>query len=273
MAQRDKDKERKLIAKLEAHQAAEIRCLQALHGLSSEEDIGVDGKDIDIEQEDASVTANRSASPDSSMQSKDLAKSSPDEGLSANSQPLHSQVQPPIPKEWDAEWDNDLLRQRIEERTRNPGCGGDQWKSSLLFALIEKSVTNARLDFPNVDPQDPAAGFINSTALQDLGRFTFKRDPSAPEESGVAGNVYREINAFTPSALGTNLLSNAKDDHHDYFTIYAVLRRHLSTSNADRNYYYGHGFDDELGSPRHVRESSLFLLIKCNQIVHNTPFL
>ncbi|KAF8251253.1 hypothetical protein K440DRAFT_102557 [Wilcoxina mikolae CBS 423.85] len=174
MAQRDKDKARKLIAKLEAHQAAEIRCLRALHGLSSEEDIGVDDKDIDIEEDALSVAANRSA-PDSSVQSKDLAESSPDEGPSANSHPLPSQVQCPIPKEWDAEWDNDLLRRRIEERIRDPGCGGDQWKS-----------------FPNVDPQDPAAGFINSTALRDLGRFTFKRDLSALEEPGAAGNVLRD---------------------------------------------------------------------------------
>jgi hypothetical protein len=142
MAQRDKDKARKLIAKLEAHQAAEIRCLRALHGISSE-DIGVDDKDIDIE-EDALPVTNRSASPDSSVQSKDPAKSSPNEGPSANSQPFPNQVQSLIPKEWDAEWGNDLLHQRIEERICDPGCGGDQWKSSLFFMLIKRSVTNMR---------------------------------------------------------------------------------------------------------------------------------
>jgi hypothetical protein len=89
----------------------------------------------------------------------------------------------------------------------------------------------------------------------------------------ITDHVYSEINAFTPSALAAVLLSSAKDDHHDYSTIYAALRRHLSTSNADRNYYMGHGFDNVLDdgstSTRHVRESSLFLFIKCNLIAHN----
>ena len=41
------------------------------------------------------------------------------------------------------------------------------------------------------------------------------------------------INAFTPSALSTVLLSDANNDHD---SIYAALRRHVSTTYADRHY-------------------------------------
>jgi len=50
------------------------------------------------------------------------------------------------------------------------------------------------------------------------------------------------VHAFTPSALATILLSAPKDKHHDYATMYAALRRHLSTKIADRYYSEFHGF-------------------------------
>lgn len=44
------------------------------------------------------------------------------------------------------------------------------------------------------------------------------------------------VKAVTPSALSTVLLCAAKDISHDYATIYATLRRYLSTSYSDRHY-------------------------------------
>ncbi|KAG8527692.1 uncharacterized protein KY384_007846 [Bacidia gigantensis] len=51
------------------------------------------------------------------------------------------------------------------------------------------------------------------------------------------------INAFTPSALSTVLLCASKDRDHDFTTVYAALRRHLSTNHVDRHYNEGHGFE------------------------------
>ena len=53
------------------------------------------------------------------------------------------------------------------------------------------------------------------------------------------------INAFTPSAISSVLLCAATDIDHDYASIYAALRRHLSTSHTDRHYSEGHTFYDE----------------------------
>ena len=52
-------------------------------------------------------------------------------------------------------------------------------------------------------------------------------------------------NAFTPSALSTILLCAPKDKSKDYVTIYAALRRHLSTSHTERHYDEGHAYEVE----------------------------
>ena len=54
-----------------------------------------------------------------------------------------------------------------------------------------------------------------------------------------------EAKAFTPSTLSTILLCAAKDKSHDYATIYAALRRHLSTSPTDRHYNESHTWELE----------------------------
>lgn len=53
------------------------------------------------------------------------------------------------------------------------------------------------------------------------------------------------VNAFTPSALSTILLCAAKDKSKGYATIYAALRRHLSTSHTERHYNEGHTYQLE----------------------------
>ena len=76
-----------------------------------------------------------------------------------------------------------------------------------------------------------------------------------------------EVNAFTPSALSTILLCAAKDESHDYATIYAALRRHLSTSQTERHYNEGHSYDvksiDNKTSYRSVCEPFSFHLTAC----------
>ena len=76
------------------------------------------------------------------------------------------------------------------------------------------------------------------------------------------------MNAFTPSALSTILLCAAKDESHDYATIYAALRRHLSTSQTERHYNEGHSYDvksaDNKISLRNVCEPFPFHLTACD---------
>lgn len=64
----------------------------------------------------------------------------------------------------------------------------------------------------------------------------------------------RVINAFSPSALSTVILCAANTKDHDYATIYAALRRHISTSHTDRHYYENHGWRSGSTS-RNVRDS------------------
>ena len=59
-------------------------------------------------------------------------------------------------------------------------------------------------------------------------------------------DVKSAINAFTPSALSTVLLCAAKHKDCDYASIYAALRRHLSTSHGDRHYFENHGWAPHL---------------------------
>ena len=77
-----------------------------------------------------------------------------------------------------------------------------------------------------------------------------------------------EVNAFTPSALSTILLCAAKDESYDYATIYAALRRHLSTSQTERHYNEGHSYQlkstDNKTNYRNVCEPFSFHLTACH---------
>ena len=79
--------------------------------------------------------------------------------------------------------------------------------------------------------------------------------------------IISEVNAFTPSALSTILLCAAKDESNDYATIYAALRRHLSTSHTERHYDEGHAYQlestDNRKTYRNVCELSSFHLSTC----------
>lgn len=80
-----------------------------------------------------------------------------------------------------------------------------------------------------------------------------------------------EVKAFTPSALSTILLCAAKDRSHDYATIYAALRRHLSISPTDRHYNESHTWElesiENRVTFRDVREPFSFPLTACNMPV------
>ncbi len=79
------------------------------------------------------------------------------------------------------------------------------------------------------------------------------------------------VNAFTPSALSTILLCAAKDESYDFATIYAALRRHLSTSHTERHYNEGHAYQvestDNKTNYRHVCEPFSFHLTACDMPV------
>ena len=79
------------------------------------------------------------------------------------------------------------------------------------------------------------------------------------------------VNAFTPSALSTILLCAAKDESHDYATVYAALRRHLSTSHTERHYDEGHTYQlestDNKINERHVCIPFSFHLSACDMPV------
>ena len=60
------------------------------------------------------------------------------------------------------------------------------------------------------------------------------------------------VDTFTPSALGTILLCAEHSKGCDYATIYAALRRHLSTRSIDRHFCEVHGFKYQGNPTRYV---------------------
>ncbi|KAL8835778.1 MAG: hypothetical protein Q9170_003172 [Blastenia crenularia] len=162
-----------------------------------------------------------------------------------------------IPDEWTSPWSNELLRQRIQQRAQEPGCGG-----------------GVRRELADVDPSDAAVRYIVGNALMNLTQFTFRgfyvidcnrqrqttlntknctgENMQALRPDEVTRALFKqrtveisyhriiEVEAFTPSALSTILLCAAKSQDLDYSTIYAALRRHLSTDHTDRHYNESH---------------------------------
>ena len=104
---------------------------------------------------------------------------------------------PCVPKEWALPWSNALLRERIEEREREPGCGGGlarrKYHQFFGFALAYSICT----DLPDVSPMDPAARYITRNALKDLAHFTFERDPQPMKEQLVEGSRRSNQIAFS----------------------------------------------------------------------------
>ncbi len=73
-------------------------------------------------------------------------------------------------------WSNNLLRHRIEEREKEPGCGGGLRRSECCEAIDVVVAHCANPDFPDVGPEDPAARFIAANALNNLANFKFERE-------------------------------------------------------------------------------------------------
>ncbi|RYO98315.1 hypothetical protein DL766_006634 [Monosporascus sp. MC13-8B] len=250
MAAVDRERAAKLISELQQLRNREIQIMQGLYGVQEDKDVEVEGAPA--------------SSDDEPRRSRLQEKEPSQEPTPTSSQPVWQSTQDsalpnphPIPDEWCAVWSDDLLRQRIRERDDNPGCGGDQWRS-----------------IPNVSPSDPAVKYIRKNVPRSLNHFTFSRDPKFIRDkqdenafyvidfdpsghvtldtrnesvTSLANRLFEE--AFTPSLLAAVLLSVAKDKQHDYATIYAALRRHLSTHSSDRLHYDKHVFkkdsDDE----------------------------
>ena len=93
--------------------------------------------------------------------------------------------------------------------------------------------------------------------------------PISEASAGLLMITMSEVNAFTPSALSTILLCAAKDESHDYATVYAALRRHLSISHTERHYNEGHAYElestDNKFNLRHVCEPFPFHLTACDK--------
>ena len=92
--------------------------------------------------------------------------------------------------------------------------------------------------------------------------------PIYEASAGILIITMSEVNAYTPSALSTILLCAAKDESHDYATVYAALRRHLSTSHTERHYNEGHAYKlestDNKINHRQVCEPLSFHLSACD---------
>ena len=81
-----------------------------------------------------------------------------------------------MPDEWAMPWSNNLLRHRIEEREKEPGCGGGLRRSECCKAIDVVVAHRHNPGLPDVSPTDPAARFIAANALKDLAHFKFERE-------------------------------------------------------------------------------------------------
>lgn len=256
-------KAQELIKQLEHHQQEQIRCLQALFSGATE-----------VEGKDGSTTTSKPEEVNKGSTDK-TGDSTVGPALKPSTLDARSEGEIiRIPDDWSLPWSNALLRQRIEEREREPGCGGGM-----------------RRELSDVNLTDTATKFIVNNALRDLARFTFDRDGQSSKISSEFGHLafyvidtdqnrhitldtriccdkdanssekiemlqslFRQrtperslgraivINAFTPSALSAVLLCAPQNDGHDHAPIYAALRRHLSNSHTDRHYNEGHSY-------------------------------
>ncbi|KAL8949145.1 MAG: hypothetical protein Q9222_004726 [Ikaeria aurantiellina] len=183
----DKAKAQELIAQFEQHHQGQMQCLQALFSLDPAETIQIEpemkkkntGKysQADALQLYYAFQANENlATDESSRGSLRDAKTSATSAASYDNVP-HGSPQSKIhriPKYWALPWNNDSLRQRIEERGKDSSCGGGM-----------------RRGIPDVDSADPAARFITSNALKDLSDYAFE-----PRNSDSLHSEYFDGMAF-----------------------------------------------------------------------------
>ncbi|KAL8788120.1 MAG: hypothetical protein Q9213_001878 [Squamulea squamosa] len=152
----DKCKARQLIEQLEQHQREQIQCMQALFSLVSEKEAKRASRIVD---DLWGMHAHPKYTSDKQEQGEheDALTSRTFEGNVVEKAAQENTAE--LPYEWTLPWSNTLIRQRIEEREREPGCGGGM-----------------RRNIADVDPTDPAVRFIAVNALKDLAHFTFDRE-------------------------------------------------------------------------------------------------
>ena len=117
-----------------------------------------------------------------------------------------------MPDEWALPWSNVLLRERIEEREREPGCGGGLARSKYHEVVLGLNLAHlTRKGLPKVSAADPGASFIARNALNDLAYFTFEREAQFLERSDRSDRIAfsvidfdrrRQVNLDTSSCSG-----------------------------------------------------------------------
>ncbi|KAL8650470.1 MAG: hypothetical protein Q9226_005130 [Calogaya cf. arnoldii] len=250
--------------KLERHHQEQIQCLQALFGLDSK----------DQAQGDDEIVQNTKGTK--------ITDTSPTSNTASHASSLHGSLPDKIvqmPDDWAMPWSNALLHRRIKERPRNPGCGGGMRRD---LSDIDASDSAARFiaakalnDLSRYTFQREARFFGRPEQLAHIAFYVIDFDqrrqivldtnehiePPArsSDQSGVLQRLFKQrtveksldsvivVNAFSPSALSTVLLCAAYTKDCDYATIYAALRRHLSTTSIDRFYC-----EDRILNTRHM---------------------
>ena len=131
-------------------------------------------------------TSSEESLAESSKSAESFAPSAP-QGSGPDDPPPEKIVR--LPEEWAMPWSNALLRQRIEEREKEPGCGGGlaRRKSHKCSDVVD--AYHACPDLSDVDATDPAARFIAANALKDLAHFTFEREAQFLESSSEFGST------------------------------------------------------------------------------------
>ncbi|KAL8753071.1 MAG: hypothetical protein Q9184_005535 [Pyrenodesmia sp. 2 TL-2023] len=137
----DKAKVQKLIRQLEQHQQSQIECLRTLFELGGQgEAEGV------VKDEVQDMTLNTDNGTGVILENTEIPSASDISSASVlDVPPQEDRVQ--IPEEWAMPWSNALLRQRIREREKEPGCGGglrrSKWSGSSEVAVINAFTPSA----------------------------------------------------------------------------------------------------------------------------------
>ncbi|KAL8727999.1 MAG: hypothetical protein Q9166_005670 [cf. Caloplaca sp. 2 TL-2023] len=176
----NKVKAQELIAQLERHQQEQIQFLQALLGLAPKDEAQEQTEVIEKVKAETTCDTNEDSTTNAKNADPSSTTSAP-QGIALDGPSQEHIVQ--TPEEWAIAWSNALLIQRIEERAREPGCGGGMRRGESHIS----SDTVVAHHLADVDSTDSAARFIAANALNDLARFTFERETNflkIPSEFG-----------------------------------------------------------------------------------------
>ena len=191
------------------------------------------GKKSDENEE--AIIGSKDSSKDSSKENVESAKTLPDPSV-----PLESTSQDAtilIPDGWAMPWSNSLLRQRIDEREKEPGCGGGLRRREHHESSTIVKAYYVWLDFSNVDPTDPAASFIAANALKDLAYYTFEREAHFGEShSDISSTAFyvidtdqhRQITLDTQSCSGRQ--PSVPDKDKVLHSLFSQVQSHILTA-------------------------------------------